>query len=218
MMEPESRAMLKLTSTRLLLAMSLALLGPAQAQRPDLITPLAFDLDGDGKMEVVAIRPFVQDGVELGQLVVSDESGKTIWEGPTHSASPSYPQEPEIFLGEFDLGDLEAIGDFNGDGKVDLMGTYQKSDVRPTRFRLFEWEGKAFVHRRSGSLLPAPQRPATFLWADNPGAASWIESFHGFAEGRFLATLNDLPAGTSTNVELACQEGGDELVIVIPKP
>lgn len=208
----------KFSWSRLLIPMSLImLLGPARAQRPDLITPLVVDLDGDGKVEVVAIRPFVQDGVELGQLVVRDEAGKTIWEGPSHSASPSYPQEPDIFLGEFDLGDLEAVGDFNGDGKIELMGTYQKSDVRPTRFRLFELDGKAFVHRRSGSLLPAPQRPATFVWAENAGAKSWIESFHGFDQGRFQATLNDLSAGTSSEVELASQDGGDGLVLVIPQ-
>ena len=206
----------KFTCPRLLIAISLGmLLGPARAQRPDLITPLVVDLNGDGKVEIVAIRPFVQDGVELGQLVVRDEAGKTIWEGPSHSASPSSPREPDIFLGEFDLGDLEAVGDFNGDGKIELMGTYQKSDLRPTRFRLFEWDGKAFVHRRSGSLLPAPQRPATFVWAENPGATSWIESFHGFDQGCFQATLNDLSAGTNTHVDLASQDGGNEMVLVI---
>lgn len=191
-------------------------LSPGSAQPPDLITPLTCDLDGDGQLEVVAVRPFVQEGVELGQLVVLNQAGETLWAGPSSSATPSSPQEPEIFLGEFDLGDLEAVGDFFGDGKIMLLGTYQKSDVRPTRFRLFEWDGKAFVHRRSGSLLPAPQRPATFIWKDDPGAGAWVESFHGFDQGLLNASLTDLREPERIDIVLSPRDG--EFVLTIPQP
>jgi hypothetical protein len=195
----------------------LTLLCPAWAQRPSLITPLSCDVDGDGVQEIVAIRPFVQDGVELGQLVLLSLEGDTLWAGPTHSATPVSPQEPDIFLGEFDLGDLEAVGDFQGDGKLMLLGTYQKSDVRPTRFRLLEWDGQGFRHVRSGSLLAAPQRPATFVWSDDPGAGSWIESFSGFGDdGLFRATLADLDGDAPANVLLSIQ--GQEFVLTEPAP
>jgi hypothetical protein len=179
------------------------------------MTPLQCDVDGDGVMETVAIRPFLQEGVELGQLVLFDAQGTILWTGPSSSASPVYPLEPDIFLGEFDLGDLEAVGDFAGNGKLMLLGTYQKSDVRPTRFRLFEWNGHGFEHVRSGSLLPAPQRPATFVWADDPGSEVWIETFYGFGDdGLFRASLCELKAGGLTDIMLSLQ--GDEFVLSLP--
>lgn len=217
MKEPESKAMRKTLAKRILTAfLLLVALAPVSAQRPDQISPLICDLNGDGQPEVVAIRPFVQDGVELGQLVVRNQQGDILWAGPAHSANPSSPQEPEIFLGEYDLGDLEAVGDFFGNGKVMLLGTYQKSDVRPTRFRMFEWDGTAFVHRRSGSLLPAPQRPATFVWSEDPGAGAWIESVLGFDGRLFRATLTDLRNTDSVDIMLSPR--GEEFVLTIPSP
>jgi hypothetical protein len=190
-------------------------LTPAWGQRPDLISPLQYDINGDGAIETVAVRPFVQDGVELGQLVLLDSSGKVLWAGSSHSGSPSYPTEPDIFLGEYDLGDLEVVGDFAGNGKVMLLGTFQKSDVSPTRFRLFEWDGAGFRHCRSGNLVPAPQRPATFVWADAPGSEVWIESFRDFdANGLFHALLSDIQAGEETEILLA--PDGEEFVLRLP--
>lgn len=202
---------------RLLLTTLLSLLisSPSWAQRPDLLSPLSCDLDGDGVQEIVALRPFLQDDVELGQLVVLNAKGDTLWSGPAHSATPISPQEPDVFLGEFDLGDLEVVGEFFRRGKVQLLGTYQKSDVRPTRFRLLEWDGSAFRHLRSGHLIPAPQRPATFIWTDNPAADQWVESFLGFGDdGLFRAQVQDLKAGESTTVLLAPQ--GEEFVLRQP--
>jgi hypothetical protein len=201
---------------RLLFLSVLVLIAPAWAQRPSVLTPLSCDLDGDGIAETIALRPFLQQGVELGQLIVMDAQGKIVWSGATESANPQNPQEPDIFLGEFDLGDLEAVGDFAGNGRIRLLGTYQKSDVRPTRFRLFEWNGQGFVHLRSGSLLPAPQRPATFVWKDAvPEAQVWIESFLGVAEdGRLPAIVTDLTSGEQTRVLLDPQ--GEEFVLSLP--
>lgn len=193
------------------------LAGPVWAQRPSVLSPLLCDIDGDSVPETVAIRPFVQDGVELGQLILFDREGKILWAGPARSASPRHPTEPEIFLGEFDLGDLEAVGDFAGDGKIRLLGTYQKSDVRPTRFRLFEWNGRGFEHLRSGSLLPAPGQPATFIWSDSPNPEVWIESFHGFLDdGLFRAAVLDARAGEESQVLLSSE--GDAFVLRAPSP
>jgi hypothetical protein len=195
---------------------ALLLTGAVWAQRPSVLSPLQCDIDGDGVMETVGLRPFLQDGVELGQLILFDQEGRILWAGPSQSASPLSPPEPEIFLGEYDLGDLEAAGDFAGNGRVRLLGTYQKSDAGPTRFRLFEWTGQTFAHLRSGWLVPAAQRPATFVWSDEPDDQVWIESFLGWgADGLLRATVVDLRSGERSDILLAPQD--EEFVLRLPE-
>lgn len=143
-----------------------------------LLQEFPIDLNRDGRREVVALKAFTQDGVTLGQLVVLDHRGNVLWAGPKRSAVPQSPSEPLVFGGEFDLGDLEIVSDLDGDGAVEILGTYQKSDVSPTRFRMLRWKGNRFVHVRSGALVPAPQRPGTFVWRQGaPEASTWLERF-----------------------------------------
>ena len=135
------------------------------------------DLNGDGRAEKVGLRPFKSGDTTFQQLVVCDSAGRMLFEGPKTVTNNAYADHPLVFGGEFDLGELEVIGDLDGDGKVELIGTDQKSDVSPTGFRLLRWQNRAFRCVKRGCLVPAPQRPATFVWSQDRGAVSWIDHF-----------------------------------------
>ena len=166
---------------------------------------IAVDLNGDGKNEFVVLRPYNVGEVSRGQLLVLDSSGKIIWTGPKIKDASS--NSPWIFLGEFDLGGISWVDDYDGDGKVDLCATYQKSDVRPTHFRLFHWNGKGFVYDKSAMLVPVPQKPGTFEWkAYAPEAASWVESLICTSPGRYRAEISAAPDQTES-IKLRYQTG-----------
>ncbi|MBI3927208.1 MAG: hypothetical protein HY319_16850 [Armatimonadetes bacterium] len=193
-----------------ILLLFLLLVAPVNAE---LASALSYDLNGDGKPETIGLRKFQQGGVTLGQLVVLDHRAKVLWEGPRRSAEPTYPPEPCVFLGDFDRGVPEAVGDFDGDGKVELIGSWQKSDVSPTRFRLLRWNGKAFVHVKNGNLVPAPQRPATFVWTDRPQAEVWLDEFVGRStDGLWKVKITDL-SGKAYPAETVVRPTADGFVL-----
>lgn len=153
---------------------------------------IAVDLNGDGRKELVVLKPYSAGEVTKGQLMVLDSAGKIIWTGPR--IKDAYSNSPWSFLGEFDLGDIAWISDYDGDGQVDLCATYQKSDVRPTQFRLFHWNGKGFVYDKSAMLVPAPQKPATLIWqAYSPEATTWVETMTCTGPGSFRVDVASPP-------------------------
>ncbi|MBS2040290.1 hypothetical protein JST97_35210 [bacterium] len=168
-----------------------------------LLTPLAWgttfyrqkiavDLNGDGRKEWVVLKPYTVGEVTKGQLMVLDSGGKIMWTGPR--IKDAYSNSPWAFLGEFDLGDIAWIDDYDGDGQVDLCATYQKSDVRPTQFRLFHWNGKGFVYDKSAMLVPAPQKPATLIWrAYSPDASTWAETMTCTSPGNYKVDMASPP-------------------------
>ncbi len=166
---------------------------------------IAVDLNGDGKKEFVVLKPYNVGDSSRAQLLVLDSTGKILWTGPR--IKDPYSNSPWSFLGEFDLGDISWVDDYDGDGKVELCATYQKSDVRPTQFRLFRWNGKGFVYEKSAMLVPAPQKPATFEWrAYAPEAPSWVESMICTSAGRYRAEVSSPPSPGET-VSLRYQPG-----------
>jgi hypothetical protein len=165
----------------------------------------AVDVNGDGTTEYVGLREYESDGLVYGRLVLTDSEGVVVWEAPVNV-------KEFRFLGEFDAGGLEAAYRTQ-DGQVFLLGSYQKSDVRPTRYRIFTWHDRRFVHLRDGDLLPAPQRPATFVWSDDPGAARWVEEVRGADEnGDLKALVTDLKKREREEVVL--RPNGLEYVLV----
>ncbi|MFN8605986.1 MAG: hypothetical protein U0931_00530 [Vulcanimicrobiota bacterium] len=158
---------------------------------------IAVDLNGDGRKEWVVLKPYNLGEITKGQLMVLDSAGKILWTGPR--IKDPYSNSPWAFLGEFDLGDISWIDDYDGDGQVDLCATYQKSDVRPTQFRLFHWNGKGFVYDKSAMLTPAAQKPATFEWkAYSPEATSWVESMSCNSPGLYRLEVLSPPEPSRT--------------------
>ena len=181
-----------------------------------LLTPLAWgttfyrqkisvDLNGDGRKELVVLKPYNVGEVTKGQLMVLDSAGKILWTGPR--IKDAYSNSPWSFLGEFDMGDIAWIDDYDGDGQVDLCATFQKSDVRPTQFRLFHWNGKAFVYDKSAMLVPAPQKPATLIWKlYAPDAPAWVETMTCTSPGVYKVEVSS-PPDPSNSLKVRYQAG-----------
>lgn len=163
------------------------------------------DLNGDGRPEQVLLQTYALEGVEKGQLKVLSAAGKVLWTSPR--VKTPYEESPWSFLGEFDRGDLCFVDDYNGDGRVDLVATGQKSDVRPTLFKIYHWDGRRFVFEREAMLVAAPQKPGTFPWTRyDPGASSWIDTLQRTAPGRYQASLCKIPH-PSQQLKLRYQAG-----------
>jgi len=160
---------------RYVLVLLLLLAGPVWGQE---FTPLKVDLNGDGTPELIKLRPFKQGGVTLGQLVVTSAAGKLLWEGPRHSATPWYPREPLIFLGDFDRGVPEAAGDFDGDGSVDyvvvLSGEVVETGPGWPRAARATWSMEP-RSTRPRSSLGGPMSTRSFPWVASSRETSWPE-------------------------------------------
>lgn len=154
------------------------------------------DLNGDRRPEQIALVPYKLGETRMGQLLVLDAQGRRLWAAPR--VKDPFEDSPWAFLGEFDLGDICWVDDFDADGDVDLLATLQKSDVSPTRYKLFHWDGKKFVYDRKGALLPQPQKPATYSWGESTGGeAEWVDSLRRTGPGRFKGTVMSMEGKTT---------------------
>jgi hypothetical protein len=167
-------------------------------------TELKADLDGDGRKETIRLIPYKVGEAELGQLVVEDPNGKAIWKAP--KSKDAFSVEPYHFLGEFDRGDLEFVGDYDQDGKIDLVTTEQKSDVRPTTYRIFHWDGHKFVFDKAVMLTPEPrergQNPFYYTFKQfDPMASVWVERIAKLDKGMFELTVSDLSRSSRGNYQ-----------------
>lgn len=179
---------------RILLALTLSALAQAA---PSYHQNFSIDLTGDGRKEQVVLQTYDVGGTRMGQLLVLGPKGRTLWAAP--KVKDPYEDSPWAFLGEFDLGDIAWVGDYDGDGDVDLCATYQKSDVRPTEYRLFHWARDRFVFDRRGILIAQPQKPATYNWAPaDPSLSSWVDSMKWVGPGQFQLKVSTIPEPSKT--------------------
>ncbi|MBT9585230.1 hypothetical protein IV102_17935 [bacterium] len=153
---------------------------------------IAADLNGDSVNEQVCLQRYTVGGVSKGQLVVLDSKGRILWSAPR--VKDAYSESPWSFLGEFDMGDISWVDDYDQDGHVDLCATEQKSDVRPTNYKLFHWDGSRFVYDRTAMLVVVPQKPATYQWARfDPSVSSWVQTMKRIAKGQFAGEIVTIP-------------------------
>ncbi len=116
----------------------------------------------------------------------------------------AFGEEPFRFLGEFDRGDFEFIGDFDQDGKVDLVATEQKSDVRPTVYKIFHWDGHQFVFDKSAMLTPEPRErgknPFYYSFKPfDPASSVWVDSIKLSDKGLYELSISDLSRSSRGN-------------------
>lgn len=169
----------------------LALIGGAWAA-PVYHQKIAVDLNGDRVNEQVCLQRYRVDEVTKGQLVVLSSKGKTLWSAPR--VQDAYSTSPWSFLGEFDMGDISWVEDYDRDGRVDLCATEQKSDVRPTLFKLFHWDGRRFVFDKTAMLVAAPQKPATYTWTPfEASVSSWVNTLTRVGKGKFSGEIVTIP-------------------------
>ena len=152
---------------------------------------LRFDLNNDGRTETIGLRPYdgryYESDIVLKQLVVLDQAGGEIWSGPKGEW-----RDPLVFGGPYDGFDLHAIGKVGG--KITLIGDYQRSDVRPTVFRLFQWDGRAFVASKEAALIP---RENSYVWVpadDSVMCESWVDEVMTISpEGAWRVKVTSIP-------------------------
>jgi hypothetical protein len=179
---------------RFLLALGLTTLAWSA---PKYHQKFSLDLTGDGRPEQVVLAYYRVGEVQMGQLQVIGPAGKVLWASP--KVKEAYSDSPWSFLGEFDLGDICWIDDYDKDGDIDLCATCQKSDVSPTQFRLYHWDGKRFIYDQTSNLSAAPQKPATFEWtAPKPDLSAWVNSMKKVGPGLFKLEFLEIPRGSQT--------------------
>lgn len=183
---------------------------------------LSVDLNGDGLPEQVTRRKLGADD-QLGtfyQVVVKDAQGAMLWKSPEVLAV-----DHPLAFGEWDFGISlpQFAADVDRDGQVELIVPAPQSDVSPTTFRMFRWNGSAFAPWQVKSLTGKAQTGAVFRWTDRPSLSSyWVEKWIGTsAEGGWVVKLVTMPEGgdlmTAVAV-LAAKGDGFELVRWIESP
>lgn len=176
----------------LTLALGLALIQPLSAlaspgfpNNGEIYQSFKADLNHDGKSERIELIAYnSNEELYWGQLIVRDNEGKTLWQGPKVRSLSGWELMP-IFGGfPFGVSGIHLVGDIDGDGKAELVSNKPRSDVRPTDFRVFRWDGSAFVLVRTGELVQTAPSSGVYAWvqSNHPGVvgdqsrASWIDS------------------------------------------
>jgi len=156
-----------------------------------VVISFTVDLNGDGKMEKVGLRAYNKTEEEyLGQIVVSDSRGVTIWESPKMKDRNS--SDPFLF-GAFNAGCSlpEIVADIDGDGKIEMLSTAPISDVSPMPFLEFRWDGRKFVFIQRKVLMESSKGSGEFAWQKPQGyTGCWIMNFKsGKGDGTFLVYI-----------------------------
>lgn len=184
-----------MTGLLVLLAASAALAqAPEWPREGQVYQRLQADLDRDGQAESISLVAYgVGESSYFGQLVVTRPDGGRLWAGP----KPRDPGDAGAF-GAWDWGiaGIELAGDLDGDGKVELLGAMPQSDVSPTRFRVWRWDGRGFQRIFTRSLLEAPRNSGRYPWGRAPEdirGLRWIGSFETSSrDGSCVAQVYDM--------------------------
>ena len=159
-----------------------------------------YDLDGDGVPETIGLRAYegryYESDIVLKQLVVFDQEGREMWSGPKGEW-----RDPLVFGGPYDSLGIHAIGVI--DGEITLLGDHQRSDVRPTVFRLFRWDGQAFVPTVEGALVHRGDR---FVWVSADESVMkeyWIDEVRSISpEGQWRVKTISIPDRKSNVMDI----------------
>lgn len=153
----------------------------------DVVKSFDVDLDGDGVDESVAEQVCAADDQgHSDRLVVRNADGDVIWQGPALDIHKGYKDDQPMFgAWPFGVSEVSVVADLDEDGKVELLAPAPQSDVRPTTWRLFGWNGKAFTHLVSGYLVE--ETDGEFNWSQKPGK-SWVSGLE-LKNGQVIAEI-----------------------------
>lgn len=137
------------------------------------------DLDGDGRIERVALIPFlIKEYDAFMQLVVFSDDGRKIW------SSPRVPERGNnMVFGVFDTGshEMQLLYDLDKDGRMELICSTPRSDVRPDLYQVLKWDGDQFVTDFHSSLIRQETDRSLFLWKKwdrSGGPVCWVQDLH----------------------------------------
>ena len=218
-MKPPTITRLVPAAAFLMLAFSPVLIAEDFPEEPLV---LRADLDGDGVPEQISRRKLGADD-QLGtfyQLLVKNAQGAVLWKSP-EVLNAEHP----LAFGEWDFGISmpQFVADVDQDGKVELIVPAPQSDVSPTTFRMFRWNGSAFAPLQSKSLTGKAQKGAAFRWTERPASSSyWVDKWIGTsAEGGWVVKLVTMPENGPLKTAiavLATKGDGFELMRWIETP
>ncbi|MDQ7823031.1 MAG: VCBS repeat-containing protein [Candidatus Eremiobacteraeota bacterium] len=173
------------------------------------------DLNGDGVREKIAVKVTkVIDEGWLGQLIVMDEKGKVLWEGPK---GKDVKDSTPLVMRSLDWGVSlpELLADIDGDGKVEMLVPEPISDVRPCYYRSFRWNGKGFDFLQSRALIESAPKSGLYKWSSTKEYKTrWIMNFsQGKSGSALLVGAYDMTDGCSYGrAEVKPAPGGFKIV------
>lgn len=176
---------------------------------------ISADLNNDGAKETITLTAYnVSDEEYYGQIKVLDYSGRTIWTGPR----PTKPGDPLAF-GSFMWGEAKlcVVMDTNNDGQVSLIGTTPQSDVRPSVFRMFDWNGSALTPKSKRCLIEEPALSGRYAWTAAPeeyGKVRWVGSLYTASDGTTRARIFDTHSTSVKVGEAVVAPSGNGLGVV----
>jgi len=152
---------------------------------------LQADIDKDGKSETVLWKKF--STTELGdyyQLMVLDDDGSLLWEGPKKVDDT----DPLVFYA-LDTGVSlpQVLVDFDLDGNIELLAPMAQSDVSPTYYRKLRWRGDHFEPLLQSALMFDTDSSNRFIWKQAMGAGgTWVSKLSRTKRGEILAEITQL--------------------------
>ena len=155
-------------------------------------SPLKIDLNNDGQAEMVYLQRHKMfnndpDDAEYHLKVIQPgPQGRAIWEDTS--------QKTTFYVGHTGVEELQAVGDIDSDGIIELISPRAQSDVQPVIYRVFSWQDNRFVESKGGYLYAPAKNPKEFFWSqaglsDFTGVC-WISHFLEFlAPGKVKASV-----------------------------
>jgi hypothetical protein len=146
------------------------------------------DIDSDGKVETIGWKKFAS--TDLGdyyQLLVIDDEGSLLWEGPKEKDDGN----PLIFFSlDFGVSMPELLIDFDNDGFIELLAPVPQSDVSPTYYRKLRWRGTYFEPLFSNALMLSALRSDQFVWrTTSQSYGTWVSKLAHQGSGLVKANV-----------------------------
>jgi hypothetical protein len=179
------------------------------------------DIDKDGEAETIAWKKFLT--ADLGdyyQLLVFDDDGSLLWEGPKEKEKES----PYIYS-SLDIGVSlpELLIDIDNDGYTELLAPELQSDVSPVYYRKLRWRGSYFEPLLSNALMLSPQEPSRFVWKrTSQPYGTWVSKLAPYGDGLVKADVTvyrkDQSVGSGVVVLQFDREGASVYKWIEPLP
>jgi len=132
------------------------------------------------------------------QLVVRDDDGSILWQGPRKADESN----PFIFSSlHIGISLPQIFTDIDQDGFVELLAPYLQSDVSPTTYRRLRWRGGNFEQLASYSLMMLPHSKDRLVWKNTSEYYGiWVSGFemrNGLIEASITEYREDGTAKTA---------------------
>ncbi len=160
------------------------------------------DIDQDGKEETIAWKKFAS--VDLGdyyQLLVLDDDGSLLWEGPKEKDEGNPYVFSSLHIG---VSLPELLTDIDGDGYLELLAPELQSDVRPVYYKKLRWRETYFEPLLSSALMQSSTKSNRFEWkTTSKSYGTWISELAPYGDGLVKANVTEYKKDQSVRVGIA---------------